>query len=151
MDQKVLSVAVEDHAEDNNREQKSTLACDPQPAALDEFTAHNGCGAGRTNSALDFTRFLPFQPELLAGVPGPAKDSKRVFQCVFRRQSHQLVRHVAILEEDERGDGLNAKRWDRLGAFIHVDFDEFDFCSSAGPASSSNMGDSLLHGPHHVA
>jgi len=77
-DQKVLSVAVEDHAEDNNREQKHTLAHDPQPAALDEIAAHDGRRAGRTNDAdftetaeanfnksallrrADFTRFLPF-------------------------------------------------------------------------------------------
>jgi len=41
---------VEDHAEDNNREQESALACDPQPAALDKFAAHNGRGAGCTGS-----------------------------------------------------------------------------------------------------
>lgn len=80
-DQKVLSVAVEDHAEDNNREQKHTLAHDPQPAALDEIAAHDGRGAGRTNDAdftetaeanfnksallrrADFTRFLPFNQD----------------------------------------------------------------------------------------
>jgi hypothetical protein len=51
-DRKVLSVAVEDHAGDNNREQKHTLAHNPQPPALDEFAAHNGRGAGRTTGVL---------------------------------------------------------------------------------------------------
>jgi hypothetical protein len=46
-DQKVLAVAVEDHAEDYNCEQKHTLAHDPQSAALDEIAAHDG----RTNYA----------------------------------------------------------------------------------------------------
>jgi hypothetical protein len=57
-DQKVLSIAVEDHAEDNNREQKPALACDPQPAALDEFAAHNGRSASCTISGPLVSEFI---------------------------------------------------------------------------------------------